>query len=386
MPTPKPTNADAQRIISIMDELKEKLTYLSVATEQVLRGLQSEDGQQACDALGPELMKLFAEQIRLEELYVVANSASDGGYGNADDNEDVNEDVKLLKKNTLDLCRKMRAVPNVVKEMRPLQDTKPGALIQFLKTLAEMQDLTLKRLSTTVEEERSRQELLEHHNSQASEASKRKQQLELDLQHVRRESEKAQSHRTEILTKLKADLLDVKEQKQESMQALRRRYENRMKEHQEVFQQKKTDLENRIKALKESNAKLKLTSQDEENTKKKLAKRNDVDVLGIIKNYDDRVKEMAFKLSEHQELYTKDQRKLGELREHFEKVDEERANIEAEERITEARRSKLEEERKRRSQASSLVQAFWRGIIQREQFTVMKRSKKKKGGGKKKGK
>ena len=34
MPTSKPTNIDAQRVLAIMDELKEKLTYLSVVTPQ----------------------------------------------------------------------------------------------------------------------------------------------------------------------------------------------------------------------------------------------------------------------------------------------------------------------------------------------------------------
>mmetsp|Transcript_93640 Transcript_93640/g.217698 ORF Transcript_93640/g.217698 Transcript_93640/m.217698 type:complete len:385 (-) Transcript_93640:114-1268(-) len=383
MPTAKITNLDAQRILAIMDELKEKLTYLSVATPQVLSGLQSEDDQSTCETLGPELMKKFTEQIKLEELYVVANSAAEGAFGHEGD-EDIPRDVKSLQKNTLELCRKMRTVPNIVKELRNFQETRPGAVIQFLKTLAEMQELTLKRLTTTVEEERSRQELLEHYNSRASEASKRQAQLDLDLQHIRRESEKAQMQRTEILTKLKADLLDVKDSKIERMNALRMHYETRMKEHQEVFDAKRADLENRIKALKESNAKLRAQSQDEEMAKRRGAKRNVMDVESVIKNYDIQVKEMAVTLSEHQEAFKKDQRQLNELKEHFEKVDEEKNYIASEDKIAEARRIKLEAERERKNQASALVQAFWRGIIQREQFTVMKRSKKKKGGGKKK--
>lgn len=382
MPTTKPTNIDAQRILAIMDELKEKLTYLSVATPQVLSGLQSEEGQPACELLGPELVKQFAEQIRLEELYVMANSASDGAFGHAEDNEDVREDVKSLQKNTLDLCRKMRAVPNLVAELRNFQETRPGAVIQLLKTLADMQDLTLKRLITTVEEERSRKELLEHYNSRASEASKRRQQLDLDLQHIRRESEKQQSNRTEILTKLKAELLDVRESSFEHMNALRTRYETRMIEHQEVFDAKRLELEKKIAAIKESNAKLRAQSQDEETAKKKTAKRHEMDIDNVIKQYDERVKDMALTLSNHQEGFKKEQRQLNELREHFEKVDEEKAYIVAEEAISDARRTKLEAERERRNRSSALVQAFWRGIIQREQFTVMKKAARKKGGGK----
>jgi len=384
MPTSKPTNIDAQRILAIMDELKEKLTYLSVATPQVLTGLQNEEGQATVDMLGPELIKQFAEQTRLEELYVVANSAAEGAFGHGEDNEDQREDVKSLQKNTLELCRKMRGVTNIVQELRNFQETRPGAVIQFLKTLADMQELTLKRLTTTVEEERSRQELLEHYKSREQEASKRRQQLEKDLNHIRRECERAQSQRTEILTKLKADLLDVKDSKLDRMSQLRNRYETRMREHQEAFTVKKDELEKKINALKDSNQKLRANSQEEELAKKKTAKRYEMDVESVIKQYDTTVKEMAYTLGECQDQYKKEQKQLIELREHFEKVDEEKACINAEEAVAEARRNKLDAEKGRRNASSCLVQAFWRGIIQREQYTLMKKNKKKKGGGGKK--
>merc|ERR1719476_348113 len=85
---------------------------------------------------------------------------------------------------------------------------------------------------------------------------------------------------------------------------------------------------------------------------------------------------MAFDLSEHQDLYRKDQRQLNELKEHFEKVDEEKACIAAEEAIADARRHKMETEKNRRNEDAALIQAVWRGIIQREQFTIMKKSNK----------
>lgn len=385
MPTAKPTNIDAQRILAIMDELKEKLTYLSVVTPQVLEGLQSEEGQATAELLGPDLVKQFSEQIRLEELYVVANQASDGAFGHSEDNEDVREDVKSLQKNTLELCRKMKAVPNIVQELRNFQETRPGAVIQFLKTLADMQELTLKRLTTTVEEEKSKSELLDHYKVKEAEASKRKAQLEKDLHHIRRECERAASQRTEILTKLKADLLDVKENKLDRMETLRKRYENRMKEYQEQFNARKEDLLKKINALKEKNQKTRETSQTKEHDKKKLVRRHEMDVEKVINEYDTTIKEMAYNLNEHQEGFKKEQKQLMELREHFSKVDSEKDCILNEEGIADARRSKLEAEKSRRNESAAQVQAFWRGIIQREQYQVMKKNKKKKGG-KKKGK
>jgi len=383
MPTSKPTNIDAQRILAIMDELKEKLTYLSVVTPQVLEGLQSEEGQAAAELLGPELMKQFNEQIRLEELYVVANQASEG-YGHEGDNENVREDEKSLQKNTLELCRKMKVTSNIVQELRNFQETRPAQMVQFLKTLVDMQELTLKRLTTTVEEERSKMELLEHYKIKEADASKRRQQLEKDLNHIRREKDRSQSHRTEILTKLKADLLDVKENKLDRMNSLRQRYENRMKDYQDQFNQRKDDTEKRIEALKAKNLKLRNESQEDEASKKKLVRRQEMDVASEINKYDTTIKEMAYNLNEHQEGYKKEQKQLMELKEHFSKVEAEKECIANEEGLSDARRSKLEYEKSRRGEASALVQAFWRGIIQREQYQVMKKNKKKKG--KKKGK
>merc|ERR1712113_485759 len=107
------------------------------------------------------------------------------------------------------------------------------------------------------------------------------------------------------------------------------------------------------------NQKLRNSSQDEEQAKKKTAKRYEMDVESVIKQYDVQIKEMAYNLSEHQELYKKDQRQLNELKEHFEKVDEEKACICAEEAIADARRHKMETEKNRRNEDAALIQAVW---------------------------
>merc|ERR1719158_1763634 len=113
--------------------------------------------------------------------------------------------------------------------------------------------------------------------------------------------------------------------------------------------------------------------------KKKAVRRYEMDVESEIRKYDTAIKEMAYNLNEHQEGFKKEQKQLMELREHFSKVDSEKECISNEEGLTDARRAKLEYEKSRRNEASALVQAFWRGIVQREQYQIMKKNKKKKG-------
>mmetsp|Transcript_88848 Transcript_88848/g.248693 ORF Transcript_88848/g.248693 Transcript_88848/m.248693 type:complete len:370 (-) Transcript_88848:71-1180(-) len=368
-----------------MDELKEKLSYLSVATPQVLAGLQSEEGQAVQELVGPELMKQLAEQMRLEELYVVANAAADRDFGHGEEGDEAREEETLLKKNTLDLCRKMRQVPDIVTQLRNFQERDANRnVLQFLRTLAEMQELTLRRLTTTVEEQQSRAELVAHYTNREQEANKRKLHLEKELTLLKSACERAQSMRTEILTKLKADLLDVRDSKQEKMASLRSRYEGRMKDHEAAFAAKEEDLRRKINALREANAKAKANNEEEETAQKGKAKRLVQDVKQVITQYDEKVKQMAFDIGEKRDAYKKEQKQYTELADHFKKVDEEKATIAAEEAIAEARKKKREAERERRDASAALVQAFWRGIICRETFGAMKKAKKKKGGGKKK--
>jgi hypothetical protein len=380
MPTSKPTNIDAQRILAIMDELKEKLTYLSVVTPQVLEGLQSEEGQAAGELLGNDLMKKIAEQIRLEELYIASNTTSDGSFALAEDNDDVRETIERLQKNTLELCRKMKVIPNIVPELRNFQETRPTNMLQFLRTLADMQELTLKRLTTTVEEERSRQELLEHYVGREEAASKRRQQLEKDLAHIRREREKAQSSRTEVLTKLKADLLDVKDSTELRMKQLRERAANRMTEHQEKFNAKEEEYTKGIATIKDANKNMRIASQEDEIGLRRQKVRRETDVENVIKSYDAAVMEMVVDFNCHVDEYKKEQKSLQELKEHFSKVDAEKERISHEDAITRTRMKKAEMERQKRQLSASTVQAFWRGIMQREEFVKMKKASRKKGG------
>lgn len=186
----KPTNVDAQRILAIVQELKERLTLMSVVTVQVLEALQADEhgeGSQVIESLGPDTFKCFCEQIRLEEQYLLLNTTADGTSLQPETNTDEMKNLlEKLSKNTIDLCRKLRG-SNSIAELRNFQENRPQQVLHLIRTLTEMEDLTLKRLSTTVEEERSRQELLEHYVCKEESATKKRLQLEKHLAQVRRD-------------------------------------------------------------------------------------------------------------------------------------------------------------------------------------------------------
>jgi hypothetical protein len=386
MPTSKPTNIDAQRVLSIMDELKEKLTYLSVVTPQVLEGLNSEDGSAASEMIGAELMKRMQEQIRLEDIYNVSIQKADGAFMAAMDNDDVRETLEKLQKNTRELCRKMKDKPTIVADLRNFQETRPANVVQLLRTLADMQDVTLKRLTTTVEEERSRQELLQHYVERETQASAKRQLLEKDLSHIRREREKASSQRTEVITKLKADLHDVEENTEAKQNQLLRQHEKCMKEHQEKHKAMEAKYEEELTKYRLKYKELKQQNKDTEVGKLLKKCCVEMDLMGVIKEYDTTISELTADYETEVVHYQKEQKELEELEEHFAKVDMENVRLEQEQQIMAARKSKLESKRRKEDEMATLVQSYWKAILDREAFTKEKKAKKKKqkGGGKKK--
>ena len=80
--------------------------------------------------------------------------------------------LERLSKNTIELCRKLKT-GNAIAELRAFQADRPQQVMTLIRSLGEMEDLTLKRLSTTVEEDRSRQELLEHYIRKEEAATKK---------------------------------------------------------------------------------------------------------------------------------------------------------------------------------------------------------------------
>lgn len=81
----------------------------------------------------------MAEQTRLEELYHGSTAAGDEPGAGSLDVDDLQEIVEQLERNTRDLCRKMREVPNIVQELRSFQETKPVNSMKFIHALADMQ-------------------------------------------------------------------------------------------------------------------------------------------------------------------------------------------------------------------------------------------------------
>lgn len=105
----------------------------------MLEAIQDNDSGHLSEILGPEVLRRMAEQTRLEELYHGSTITSDEAAVASLDVDDLQEIVEQLERNTRELCRKLREVPNVVQELRGLQEVKPVNSMKFIHALADMQ-------------------------------------------------------------------------------------------------------------------------------------------------------------------------------------------------------------------------------------------------------
>merc|ERR1719237_556623 len=159
-----------------------------------------------------------------------------------------------------------------------------------------------------------------------------------------------------------------------------------MKEHQDAFTQKKSDMEKRINELKDKNVKDREKYKDEESDRNNNARRFERDLRDKIREYDEKVRELMQDIGETKEAKDKEHLRLTDLQQRFEKKDEEDACKQREDSIKKAREKDADRREARRTEMAARVQAYWRGILTREQFDKMKKAKKKgkKRGGKKK--
>merc|ERR1719253_146163 len=293
--------------------------------------------------IGTELMKRMQEQIRLEDIYNVSIQKADGAFM-AMDNDDVRETLEKLQKNTRELCRKMKDKPTIVADLRNFQETRPANVVQLLRTLADMQDVTLKRLTTTVEEEKSRAELLHSYESKRDEADNRRKNLEVSLSQIRREREKASQERTEVITKLKADLLDVTESTSSRLAQLTQTFEAEMEKHRTKHREVTEAFAKRLHEMKGQYEETKEKHRETEETLRKKKVRAEENLNQVISEYDTKIEDMTNDYEANVIDFDKEQKQLEELQEHFEKVDAEKMRQMQESQITQARELKMKQE------------------------------------------
>ena len=378
----KPTNVDAQRMLNVLDELKERVSFFSVCTPQVIEALKSDAGRSVSDTIGADFVRKLQEHALLQENYITANTNDEGVFkkppvDDLDGFDDEDSFPVAFRRSVRDVVKKIDDNPPCLEELRSLQESRPQMLMTFMKTLSELQDVTYKRLSRTFEENRSREELVKSLTISESENIKKRDSLQEKLEIARKQREELKLKNENLIAQLKAELSTETSRHQAEFENLKKASQSRMQSMQEDMKnfREKNSAEKEI--LTKELFKMKENFFNEEEGLKKQKSRREIDIETIVKKYENDKSRLTADLSEQELMYKKEMEELTKLRAHFKRADAEADRVAAELELGTVRTRKMKQNKERLDSCASLLQAFWRGVIQREEYAKLRKSSKK---------
>ncbi|KFH05961.1 putative coiled-coil protein [Toxoplasma gondii VAND] len=247
-------------------------------------------------------------------------------------------------------------------------------------SVATRQDVMVKRMKMTVEEERARKELLERYIQQEKAASSRRTELEKQLTLLRTEREKASNRSCETVVKLKADLQDVHDFTEQRLAQLHEQYRKREAEHTRNFDVRASELVARMNQQQKHNSMVFSRGKQETDTLKSKTKIAEKDLERIIETYDREMMEKNAKAREVAEANATKEELVVNLQKQLQVINEENDRIRQEYEIEKVRQSIIDRQLQRLAAAATLLQAYWRGIRQREEYVAMKKNARNKRG------
>ena len=159
LPSSKLTNVEAQRIMAILEETQSKLELLSHVPP--LRRPPKWDV--FADEVGPEVAQVLDEQVLLEQQYKwVSTPQHEQPEGGMDGDQALPDFETLddeLRHSTRVVCRMLREAPAISEQLAAQGEEGLGsAMRKYLSTFSELKSQTYQKLSTSVEEEKSKED------------------------------------------------------------------------------------------------------------------------------------------------------------------------------------------------------------------------------------
>ena len=378
------TVIEAARISAIVEEALEKLSFLASITPDVMA-----HRDELSQIVGDEITRIIQEQRGLETRYehLISQRTSLKALSNKnkfnENQEQVKEVARALRESTKELCRNLKGNPNIAENLSKIQTERSNLQNLLSKTLRELRESSFATLTTTVEEEKARNDMIREVVQKEKEVSAAVKKLQADLASEKQLHVQEVEERNEIIAKLKEDLVAVRTKSSIETKYLHKVARARGQSLNRAYHAQTGDLEQSIwHVKKELEIETRAHGETERFLKKKQADLQ-AEILKWDAKYQEDTEEQDRILDELKNARAADLIKLNDYTERETKEREER------ERREEAARMKAEAERIRRAEeeknlwAATKVQALWRGYLQRK-AAAGGGKKGKKGKGKKK--
>jgi len=381
---PSLTNVEAQRIMAILEETYHKLQLLSHVPP--LRRVPEYDT--FTSEVGPEVAQVLDEQVLLEQQYkwvsTPAHEQPDSGFDGEQALPDFETLDDELRHSTRVVCRMLREAPAIstqLKEMDP--DGPSGTMRKFLSTTLELKSQTFQKLSTSVEEEKSKEDWFLEISAREEKASQTLRQLQKEIKAEKAEREKQVSARNDTIQKLREELELIKA----STLAEERQLDAETKASEEAdknsFTAKETALSEELKRLTEELKSKRASNKEAEEGLRKKKVKYEGEASNWITKYDTEMEEKDKEISALKLIYEEERKELNRLETYFNKLLAEREAALAEERKKAEERARQQAQMATLSKAATMLQKMWRGKVARRE---LEKKKSGKGGKGKKGK
>ena len=387
MSTSNLTVIESARISSIIEEALEKLSFLASITPDVMA-----HRDELSQIVGDEITRIIQEQrgieLRYEEL--IAQRSSLKALSNKakykENQELIKEVARALRESTKELCRNLKGNPNIAENLSKIQTERSNLQNLLSKTLRELRENSFSTLTTTVEEEKARNDMILEVIAKEKEVSASVKKLQEDLSSERHQHEAEVEERNEIISKLKEELQEVRTKSAIETKYLQKESRARLQSLNRIYGQSTSELDEQIwKVRKQLEIEVLANRESEEFLKRKVVSLQK-DAGDWMQRYETDFEELE---KEHETLNaqrTEDLVKLNDYTERYTKEMEEKARREEEARIREEMEALRKQEEERNTWAATTVQKLWRGHLARTGGGGKKGKKGKKGKGGKGGK
>jgi|LauGreDrversion2_5_1035112.scaffolds.fasta_scaffold05834_2 hypothetical protein len=380
----KLTIIESARISAIVEEALEKLSFLASITPDVMA-----HRDELSQIVGDEITRIIQEQRSLETRYeqLIAQRTSLKALSNKtkflENQEQVKDVARKLRESTMELCRNLKGNPNIAENLSKIQTERSSLQNLLSKTLRELRESSFSTLTTTVEEEKARNEMIREVIAKEKEVSASVKRLQIDLTTEKQMHEQEVEERNEIIAKLKEELVAVRTKSSIETQYLHKVAKARGQSLNRAYNSQTSELEEQIwHVKKELEIEIGANRETEDFVKKKTqALMKEVQIWEERYQHDLEAQDQA--LEALKEARAADLIKLNDY------TEREAKELEEKQRREEAERLKAQAERARRLEeernlwAATKCQALWRGYQQR-QAAAGGGKKGKKGKGKKK--
>jgi len=376
---------EAQRIMAILEETYQKLELLSHVPP-----LQLPNVDELRRTIGPEVLQVLEEQAMLEQQYKWVSAPPSEQKGDYDgetlpDFETLDDE---LRHSTRVVCRILREAPAIVERLQD-QDSEEASMpmTKFLRTFSELKEQTFQKLSTSVEEEKSKEDWFLEISAREEKASQTLRQLQKEIKLEKADRERQVSARNETIQKLRDELELIKSTTVNETKQLQSDTKATEESDLNNFESKDATLREELTRLKAELAQKKQENRESEEMLRKKKMKNESEVEAWITKYDADMEEKDREISALRAIYEDERKELLHLEDYFSKLMAEREAALAEERKKAEELARQQAQQATLSKAATMLQKMWRGKVARRDMERKKagsRGKKGKGGKKKK--